>query len=155
MVLRECGKADVKKHHRIHGVGIGHGCSTALVDGIANRCNGHSIYVLNDDRMKHKVMQLARLTTEAKLLLKKVNFLNLPDKAVLRGLAVENNEGVMISEDTRLFYKLKLSKKQLKKNIGKPFQIEFTFGILDTEFSFLREFSMPKPVEGHCKYFYC
>ena len=63
-----------RDHTRIFGVGMGSGCSTALVDGISHETHGKSIYVKCEDRMDTKVMQLAAFTLQPTITINRVEF---------------------------------------------------------------------------------
>ena len=63
-----------RHHTRIFGVGMGSGCSTALVDGISHETHGKSIYVKCEDRMENKVMQLAAFTLQPTITINRIEF---------------------------------------------------------------------------------
>ena len=63
-----------RHHTRIFGVGMGSGCSTALVDGISHETHGKSIYVKCEDRMETKVMQLAAFTLQPTITINRIEF---------------------------------------------------------------------------------
>jgi len=104
--------------------------------------------------MRSKVLQLARYTTEAQLILKRVRFPALENRDVLFGTAVDDNDSLAITGESSLFYKLKLSHGFFTRHVGQPFHVEFTFAVGDVEFELNRTFNLPEPVPGHCKLFF-
>lgn len=101
---------------RLFCVGIGSGCSTALVNGISHAAKGKSIYVINNDRMQHKVMQIAAYTKRPAVSLTKIEFGIENYEKIIDGPGVNGNNSVHIYENVRCLYKFK------SKNMNKFFK---------------------------------
>jgi len=105
-------------------------CSLALVDGVARVSNGESIFVANSERMKTKVLQLARYTTQPAFILTSARFPRLKDELLLDGPGVGPDNEMYIYNETRIFYRFqKLTKKFFDKSDGKDFDVEMKFRV--------------------------
>ena len=114
------------------------------MDGVAKESNGESIYVLSDDRMQSKVMQLAQQTMKPVLTLTKISFPQLNEY-----LIDQNQPARQLHAEIRLFYKFKkLKSKFFDKYQGKPIDIQMEFSIGEKQFTVERQF-MLKSVENH------
>ena len=115
-----------------------------MVDGIAKESNGESIYVLGEDRIQSKVMQLAEQTLKPALTFTKISFPQLDEY-----LIDVNQPARQIHSETRLFYKFKkLNKKFFEKYNGNPIDIIMEFSIGKKQITVERQF-MLKSVENH------
>jgi len=109
-----------------------------LVNGVAKESYGEAIYVLGEDRMQQKVMQLAEMTMLPSLTLKRVNFPQLNEYLVDR-----NQPKRQIHSEVRLFYKFnRLNQKFFEKHNGQFIDIQMEFGIGQKSFTVERQFKL-------------
>ena len=125
------------KNSRVFCVGIGSGCSTALVNGISQAANGKSIFVTTDERIQAKVMEIAGYTTRPSLVMTQIAFGIKNFEKIVDGPGINEHSSVPIYDNVRCLYNIRSKKMTqfFKKNEGAKIEVNMTFEAEDTVYN--------------------